>query len=176
MLAEIRDVLDEYFRLRAGLSSARSPLGAQLDALRLGMVGTTDQAVLQRNADLRHERFALLVQLWDRLTLAQQTILICYNTPVGTVDYERTVRQCDLVWEERPGELNQYRTASGEEFVRCLRDEPGFIVVRGVRAVYPSRSEVADMLGLSLRQVRTRISTAYSTLASSEQFRLLRRR
>jgi hypothetical protein len=90
--------------------------------------------------------------------------------------YEREVRDGDLRIVERENldgtKERVQETHAGERFLRMARDrdgEPveGFVVVEGARAVYPTREQVAEQLGLGFSTVKRLISEAYRKLESA---------
>jgi len=172
-LAEVREVVVEYLHTRSGMSTVCSPLGRQLDAMR-DETPRPDRWTTQARAESKQFRFALLASLWGLLSIDEQAVIAALNTPSGTEQYERTVPRGDVLHENAAGQAIQFRTRLDETVIRDA-GEPGFLVVQGSRAIYPSRTEVAGMLGLSLRQVRTRVGSAYQKIEDSGLLRALRR-
>lgn len=148
------NLFEELFDLVRGLSSPKSPLGAQLELMRLSLNtddGTSGYRRLEA-AEQRYYRYQQLVKLWALLSPEEQRAIMCQHTPCGTQEYTRTVPDCDLrplyvpLHEDATGICGavtssggvcQNKRSSGE--VRCgiksHRDQQGqpkaFVTLRG---------------------------------------------
>lgn len=173
--------IDLYLQLRAGLTG-RSATGYQLERLRLNLPGGGNPNA-QEEARAFYSHLAYAVEC---LTDEERTVIFALRTPrshdplcgyptnpVSTcqcgaiVTVEREIRSGDLhvVERENPdGSRDRIQeTHAGERYLRPGH-APGFAVVLGVRAVYPTREQVAASLGLEFLRVKRLVRTAYEKL------------
>lgn len=156
-------LIDEYLRLRSARSSPPSPTGLQLERLRLNLPANANLHA----AELQLDHFARLVLALSTLSELELTVIFAARTPVGTKAYEREVRDGDLVVEERDmpdGSKERWQGTRRDERFKAPGHAPGFVVVEGSRAVFPTRKQIAASLGLTEGEVKYRISAAYTKL------------
>lgn len=90
-----KQFFEMFLQTRQAMQSAKSALGGQLSALKDGL-GGTDEYQRAHSAEIRYAKYAAMILIWDKLNKEQQNLVIMYYTPVGSKEYTKKVRQCDL--------------------------------------------------------------------------------
>lgn len=154
----VRQFVECFLRSRSRLESCGSSLGWQLDALRNSIDGSLfirddgDASRAALNPMSRLADHGWLAVVWGVLDAEEQRVLELSHTNKGVafISVERSVAQMD--------------GADGAELVRLIYDEDGELTDRGIYLVTePQRhtaEDIAEIMGLSERQVRRRITTA----------------
>lgn len=156
---EARAVVDEYLRIESQMMAPPSPCGYQLEAMRLGLSGDDDSRYFRssQQADRRVHRFLRLTRVWLQLSREEQQVLRAQRTPSGSADSIHQVPTGDLVRLARLGVeiLGVARRLDGEP----VQADPGCIFVSESRPIYPTLDDVAELVGLTRSQVRSRVQS-----------------
>lgn len=153
-----RDVLVALFSLEEKLGGAPSVQGALEDQLKQGTRVQTSVDLDQ--AQRRHHALAEAVMQTADLTAEELEVCRRRYHPdareTGTETYTRVVRDCDVPTET---------SGQGEEILGAARDPGGNVIpeharVRGRRARLPELHEIGEALGLTRRQVESRLTSA----------------
>jgi hypothetical protein len=148
---EARALLAEYLELRDLLCSIPSAAGSEAS-------GDDDGALWRRTqaGEAKRARFRRLARLWWKVLDADERALFEYlSRPIGTAQRIVEVAAGALVELDRSGieVLGLQRRFDG----KILQAGYGRIFVSEPRPVYPTHQQAAEQLGLSERQVRTRV-------------------
>lgn len=151
-------VLLGRFALEAMLSSAPSPSGPQLDALRNGTTPNRDGwrgDALER----RRQQYADLVLLTKDLSTEEMRVCrLRYGCTAGVEQYQRLVTK----WNLSDAMQHQCEVPTKE-----VADNPDLCVVEGTRARLPGYQEIARAVGISERQVKSRLDGAAAKVRRS---------
>lgn len=160
-------LIDLYLERRARLTGPPSPLGIMLERARDGMGESSPNQSAQEESRIF---FAHLTYCVERvLTALERTVAFAHRTPCGTKEYQRTVRDGDMVLKIVEGGETIQETYHGERFLRSAIDDDGepiegYSVVIGLKPVYPTREQVAEQLGIPFADVKRAIRKAYEKL------------
>lgn len=160
----LRVVVEDALLTQAALMAPKSPMGVQLELVRLGLLSEADDWRRAEVAERRFARRALQVQLLARLDGLEFKVLVLSTIPVGSESYTRTVPRSELrslsvpQWDEggicsaklQNGGLCTNRREPGEP--RCKRHHG--VTSRPVVEVTSSGEEAFDWLDDDRAQVR----------------------
>jgi hypothetical protein len=185
-LDEVRGAIDHFLRLHEELSDSRSSLGGQIDALQLGLVSSPDETAARRafSSESRHLHRGVWLGFWlHQISDEERTVVVYKQTPLPLTEIEDVAAFAETnalilvagnlmrVRKVRTGDLEYVRRRGGE--VIGTRDprldyhdpaahaEEGTIFVREPAMIFPSHKQAAEVLGITPRQVRTRLESAY---------------
>ncbi len=150
-----RSFLEEFFRLRLDRSSAKSPTGKQLQGLRdetTAIRGSNVHAI-----EYQHIRYAMMIKIWSSLTQEEQAVVFLQLSPLGPAEYINAYR---AVWPDEMQEGDDPVSACGPK-----------VVLQALEIRPRTRSEISRLLGLTLRQVVTRVNNANSKIENHPLFR-----
>lgn len=153
-----RDVIRGLFALEEKLSAAPSVQGALEDQLKQGTRVQT--SIDLTRAQAKHH--ALAEAVFKTADLSAEELEVCrarYHPDAretGVETYERVVRDCDAPTAT---------SGQGEEILGAARDPSGERIegharVRGRRARMPTYQEIGEVVGLTARQVDSRLRSA----------------
>ncbi len=150
-----RAFLEEFFRLRLDRSSAKSPTGKQLEGLKdetSSIRGSNPHAV-----EYQHMRYAMMVKIWGSLNKQEQAVLFLQAAPLGPVEY---VNALHAVWPDSVTEGDDPVSSCG-----------GKVVLQAMEIKPRTKEEISRLLGLTLRQVTSRINSANRRIENHPLFR-----
>ena len=151
--ADIRRIIDECVVTLGSCPDAKSPLGGQLESLRLGMTGKADEHLRYSRAQAKLERRAVLILVWNLLDAEEQRVMILARTPISAVTKPVSLWATDL--------------QPDDAYVRRDPDFEGKVIVERIFPQYPRYHEIGQAMGLTARQVETRVSEAYRKITRS---------
>lgn len=93
----VRRVVEELFALRESLHNKQSPTGHQLEDAKLGMQLESDEWVRSTRSEEKYARYAVLVRLWEKLSIPERWAMSLLYLPNGEVEYQRVVHKSELI-------------------------------------------------------------------------------
>lgn len=92
----LRVVAEDAILTHFALAAPKSPLGVQLELVRLGLMGEIDEWKRSASMEWKFGRRALQVQLLARLSADELAVLVLATIPIGFETYTRTVPRSEL--------------------------------------------------------------------------------